>query len=198
MTKKKINIDKLSLIMLEKLNHSNDLDMILMDSLKDLNIDIKLYKKIKETYFPNELGSLMTQLNIVINKMLKKDTPRDIDKFRISEKIIFYVFKRLKITDKICNKKKLFFIMMKPKNFSISNKILFNIADEIWFLSGDKSTDMNYYSKRIILMNIYASVFSFFVFDKSKDFSRTLNLLEKEINLVLSFGKIKKKMSSFF
>ena len=198
MTKKKINIDKLSLIMLEKLNHSNDLDMILMDSLKDLNIDIKLYKKIKETYFPNELGSLMTQLNIVINKMLKKDTPRDIDKFRISEKIIFYVFKRLKIIDKLCNRKKLFFIMMKPQNFSISNKILFNIADEIWFLSGDKSTDMNYYSKRIILMNIYASVFSFFVFDKSKDFSRTLNLLEKEINLVLSFGKIKKKMSSFF
>ena len=87
---------------------------------------------------------------------------------------------------------------MKPQNFSISNKILFKIADEIWFLAGDKSTDMNYYSKRIILMNIYASIFSFFVFDQSKDFSRTLNLLEKEINLVLSFGKIKKKISSFF
>ncbi|MAZ07349.1 MAG: COQ9 family protein [Rickettsiales bacterium] len=198
MTSKKINIDKLSLIMLEKLNDSNDLDAVLMDSLKVLKIDIKSFKKIKETYYRNGLGSLMTQINIVINKMLKKDNPIDVNKFRISEKIIFYVFKRLKIIDKLCNRKKLFFIMMKPQNFSISNKILFKIADEIWFLAGDKSTDMNYYSKRIILMNIYASIFSFFVFDQSKDFSRTLNLLEKEINLVLSFGKIKKKISSFF
>ena len=198
MISKKINIDKLSLTMLKKFNHSNDLDIILMDSLKDLKIDIKSFKKIKETYFHNGLVSLMTHINIVINKMLKKDTPRDINKLRISEKIIFYVFKRLKIIDKLCNRKRLFFFMVKPKNFSISNKILFNIADEIWFLSGDKSTDMNYYSKRIILMNIYASVFSFFVFDKSKDFSRTLALLEKEINLVLSFGQIKKKVGSFF
>ena len=50
-----------------------------------------------------------------------------------------------------------------------SNKILFKIADEIWFLSGDKSTDYNYYTKRIILMKIYALTFSFFVFDDSKD-----------------------------
>ena len=104
MTSKKINIDKLSLIMLEKLNDSNDLDAVLMDSLKVLKIDIKSFKKIKETYYRNGLGSLMTQINIVINKMLKKDNPIDVNKFRISEKIIFYVFKRLKIIDKLCNR----------------------------------------------------------------------------------------------
>ena len=77
-------------------------------------------------------------------------------------------------------------------------KELFNIADEIWFLSGDRSTDMNYYSKRIILMNVYASVFSYFVFDKSKNAHKTLNFLERKINFVLTFGKMKGKLQSFF
>ena len=84
--------------------------------------------------------------------------------------------------------------MTKPRYLKTSNKILFNIADEIWFLSGDRSTVMNYYSKRIILMNVYASVFTYFVFDKSKNAHKTLNFLERKINFVLTFGKMKGKL----
>ena len=72
-----------------------------------------------------------------------------------------------------------------------SNKTLFKIADEIWFLAGDKSTDYNYYTKRIILMNVYAITFSFFVFDNSKDLERTKKFLDKEISTVLKFGNLK-------
>ena len=75
-----------------------------------------------------------------------------------------------------------------------SNKTLFKIADEIWFLAGDKSTDYNYYTKRIILMNIYAITFSFFVFDNSKDLERTKKFLDKEISAVLKFGNFKNKL----
>ena len=75
-----------------------------------------------------------------------------------------------------------------------SNKTLFKIADEIWFLAGDKSTDYNYYTKRIILMNIYAITFSFFVFDNSKDLERTKKFLDKEISAVLKFGNLKNKL----
>ena len=75
-----------------------------------------------------------------------------------------------------------------------SNKTLFKIADEIWFLAGDKSTDYNYYTKRIILMNVYAITFSFFVFDNSKDLERTKKFLDKEISAVLKFGNLKNKL----
>ena len=68
---------------------------------------------------------------------------------------------------------------------------MFKIADEIWFLAGDKSTDYNYYTKRIILMNIYALTFSFFVFDNSKDLEKTKKFLDKEISVVLNFGNFK-------
>ena len=75
-----------------------------------------------------------------------------------------------------------------------SNKTLFKIADEIWFLAGDKSTDYNYYTKRIILMKVYAITFSFFVFDNSKDLERTKKFLDKEISAVLKFGSLKNKL----
>ena len=76
------------------------------------------------------------------------------------------------------------------------SKILFKIADEIWFLSGDKSTDYNYYTKRFILMKVYALTFSFFIFDRSKNMDNTKKFLDKQIDLVLSFGKLKQKFKN--
>ena len=87
---------------------------------------------------------------------------------------------------------------MKPNSILSANKILFKIADEIWFLAGDKSTDYNYYTKRIILMKIYAITFSFFVFDDSKNLEKTKKFLDKEINIVLKFGNLKKKVKKWY
>ena len=95
-------------------------------------------------------------------------------------------------------KKKIFKNFFKLNLILGSNKILFKIADEIWFLSGDKSTDYNYYTKRIILMKIYALTFSFFVFDDSKDLEKTKKFLDREINFVLSFGNLKRKIKKSF
>ena len=96
----------------------------------------------------------------------------------------------------LVNKKKFFKKVLKPNSILGANKILFKIADEIWFLAGDKSTDYNYYTKRIILMKIYAITFSFFVFDDSKNLEKTKKFLDKEINLVLKFGSLKKKLKN--
>ena len=76
--------------------------------------------------------------------------------------------------------------------------MLFSISDEIWFLSGDKSTDFNYYSKRIILMNIYLSSFLYSLSDKSDNFEKTKSFIEKQINQVLVFGRIKSRIKSIF
>ena len=94
----------------------------------------------------------------------------------------------------LVDKRKFFKKILKPNLIVSSNKTLFKIADEIWFLAGDKSTDYNYYTKRIILMNIYAITFSFFVFDNSKDLERTKKFLDKEISAVLKFGNLKNKL----
>ena len=76
--------------------------------------------------------------------------------------------------------------------------MLFSISDEVWFVSGDSSTDFNYYTKRFILMNIYVSTFLYFLKDSSEDFSKTENLLDKQIKAVLKFGKLKSKIMNIF
>ena len=75
--------------------------------------------------------------------------------------------------------------------------MLFNISDEIWFLSGDKSTDSITTAKESILMNIYLSSF-YSLSDKSENFEKTKSFIEKQINQVLVFGRLKSRIKSIF
>ena len=137
----------------------------------------------------------MKELNLIINQIIDKEQkPSRFKNYKINEKIKYFVIRRLMVFQNLVDKRKFFKKILKPNLIVSSNKTLFKIADEIWFLAGDKSTDYNYYTKRIILMNIYAITFSFFVFDNSKDLERTKKFLDKEISAVLKFGNLKNKL----
>ena len=137
----------------------------------------------------------MKELNLIINQIIDKEQkPSKFKNYKINEKIKYFVIRRLMVFQNLVDKRKFFKKILKPNLIVSSNKTLFKIADEIWFLAGDKSTDYNYYTKRIILMNIYAITFSFFVFDNSKDLQRTKKFLDKEISAVLKFGNLKNKL----
>ena len=104
----------------------------------------------------------MKELNLIINQIIDKEQkPSKFKNYKINEKIKYFVIRRLMVFQNLVDKRKFFKKILKPNLIVSSNKTLFKIADEIWFLAGDKSTDYNYYTKRIILMNIYAITFSF-------------------------------------
>ena len=193
----KINKEKILLQLLKNLTEYSDIDNALLKTLSQLKISERRYNEIKQELIPEGLSSLMNELNLVINEKLSKEKkPTRFKSYKINEKIKYFVIRRLMIFQNLVNKKKFFKKIFKPNLILGSNKILFKIADEIWFLSGDKSTDYNYYTKRIILMKIYALTFSFFVFDDSKDLEKTKKFLDREINVVLSFGNLKNKIKS--
>ena len=129
-----------------------------------------------------------------LSREKEEQKPSRFKNYKINEKIKYFVIRRLMVFQNLVDKRKFFKKILKPNLIVSSNKTLFKIADEIWFLAGDKSTDYNYYTKRIILMNIYAITFSFFVFDNSKDLERTKKFLDKEISAVLKFGNLKNKL----
>ena len=70
----------------------------------------------------------------------------DFKKLRVNEKIRFLILSRLKIIDKFFDRKSIFKLVVKQKSLSKAGVMLFNVSDEIWHLSGDTSTDFNYYS----------------------------------------------------
>ena len=194
---KKIKIDKKKFLieLLENFSSSSDLDNAILNTLSQMNIGKEKTNEVKSEFLPNGFKSLMVEVNEIINEKIRSEKlPRNFKNFRTHEKVIFFVMRRLQIFNEILDKYKFFKESLKPFIFLNTSKTLFNISDEIWFLSGDKSTDYNYYTKRFLLMKIYALTFSFFIFDRSEKFENTKKFLEKQIELVLGFGKLKQKL----
>ncbi len=193
---KKIKIDKKKFLLklLENFSSSSDLDVALETTLLQMKISKEKIEDVKSEILPNGFKSLMIEVNQIINERIRSEKlPRNFKTFRTHEKVIFFVIRRLEVFNEILDKFKFFKETLKPFVFLNTSKTLFQIADEIWFLSGDKSTDYNYYTKRFLLMKIYALTFSFFIFDRSKNLKNTKKFLEKQIELVLGFGKLKQK-----
>ena len=191
----KINRNKILLRLLKNITEYEDFDDALLSTLSQLKINQDKFYDIKQDLLPKGLSSLMKELNLIINQTIDKEQkPSRFKNYKINEKIKYFVIRRLMVFQNLVDKRKFFKKILKPNLIVSSNKTLFKIADEIWFLAGDKSTDYNYYTKRIILMNIYAITFSFFVFDNSKDLEKTKKFLDKEISAVLKFGNLKNKL----
>ena len=191
----KINRNKILLRLLKNITEYEDFDDALLSTLSQLKINQDKFYEIKQDLLPKGISSLMKELNLIINQIIDKEQkPSKFKNYKINEKIKYFVIRRLMVFQNLVDKRKFFKKILKPNLIISSNKTLFKIADEIWFLAGDKSTDYNYYTKRIILMNIYAITFSFFVFDNSKDLERTKKFLDKEISAVLKFGNLKNKL----
>ena len=75
---------------------------------------------------------------------------------------------------------------------------LYNIASDMWYLAGDKSTDYNFYTKRLILTGILSKLY--FKILALKDYSlEQLEIdIKGEIKNVGKFNKLKSKIISTF
>ena len=194
MKKIKIIKKKFLLKLLKNFSSSSNLDNAISNTLSQMKIEKDRVDEVRSKFLPNGFKSLMVEVNKIINEKIKSEKlPRNFNNFRTHEKVIYFVMRRLEIFNEILDKYKFFRETLKPFIFLNTSKTLFQISDEIWFLSGDKSTDYNYYTKRFLLMKIYALTFSFFIFDRSEKFQNTKRFLEKQIELVLGFGKLKQK-----
>ena len=72
--------------------------------------------------------------------------------------------------------------LLRPGNFIMSIKMLHENSDFIWNLSGDKSNDFNYYSKRGLLSMIYLATLIYWLNDKSENNIATKNFISKSVD----------------
>jgi ubiquinone biosynthesis protein COQ9 len=92
--------------------------------------------------------------------------------------------------------KKAFLYLSSQGKFSQILDYFFKMSSEMWYLAGDTSTDINYYSKRLILTSVYSKIFI-----KLLTFSNyTQDLIEKDVDSSLlsvkKFNDIKNKICS--
>jgi ubiquinone biosynthesis protein COQ9 len=111
---------------------------------------------------------------------------------KIRDRITALIATRLEITapDKEGQRRALA-IMASPQNLARTAKIGWRTADRMWRLAGDTATDFNHYTKRITLSAVYASTLSVFINDESEDFADTRAFLDRRIDNVMQFEKVK-------
>jgi ubiquinone biosynthesis protein COQ9 len=68
---------------------------------------------------------------------------------------------------------------------------LWRTADRIWRRAGDRSTDENYYTKRAILAGVLAATTLRWLADESEDWVETRAFLDRRIEDVIRFEKLK-------
>ena len=195
---KKSDKYKIVLNIINNYSKTDDFDLLFKKSLKPVcgeTINIKRAQAFLSLY---NLKDVILYFNNLIFNELRKQSKVILKNKKTTESIYILVVTRLSIL----NKFKSFSLrsknyLLKAQNIFFSKKLLFEISDQIWFLAGDKSLDMNFYSKRIILMKVYFLTFNFWLKDNSKDFLKTKDYLSRQLQFVSKFGKYKFKLKQY-
>lgn len=127
---------------------------------------------------------------------------------KIRDKIRFALYARFEVEkDNQLALQRLNNFYLNPKNFTKLEigarpllqafKDCYKISDFIWKSVNDQSTDFNFYTKRLTLSKIIFRTFSIFVKDESKDFTRTKNFIDSQIEKVMKFEKFKAQVKNF-
>jgi ubiquinone biosynthesis protein COQ9 len=85
-------------------------------------------------------------------------------------------------------------IMAMPQHAGRALRIGWHSADLMWRLAGDTATDYNHYTKRTILAAIYSATLAVFVGDDSEGKAKTYEFLDRRLDGVMRFEKVKAKL----
>lgn len=75
-------------------------------------------------------------------------------------------------------------------------KLIWGTADAIWTALGDTSEDANWYSKRMTLSAVYASVVLYWLGDDSLDGQATDAFIDRRIDNVMQFEQVKAQVKA--
>lgn len=84
-----------------------------------------------------------------------------------------------------------------PHNSALGAKLVWETADVIWAGLGDTSQDSNWYTKRASLSAVIASTVLFWLGDASQDCTDSQDFLDRRIEGVMQFEKLKATFRKF-
>jgi ubiquinone biosynthesis protein COQ9 len=85
-----------------------------------------------------------------------------------------------------------------PGNAVAATTSLWRTVDLIWETAGDRPADASYYSKRALLAAVWCSTFLFWLEDRSVGLSQTWGFLERRLDNVMAFGKVRSRIEDAF
>lgn len=87
-------------------------------------------------------------------------------------------------------------VLALPQNAALGARLIWETADAIWDGLGDRSQDVNWYSKRATLSAVYGATVLYWLGDDSADAEDTRAFLDRRIEGVMRFEKVKGRISA--
>ncbi|MEM8918016.1 MAG: COQ9 family protein [Pseudomonadota bacterium] len=129
-------------------------------------------------------------------RMAERYSAEELDAMKIRERITNLVLARLEILEPDREGlRRALAILAAPPNVRRAAKLGWAAADKMWRLAGDAATDYNHYTKRTLLSAVYGSTISVFLDDESEDFAETRAFLDRRIENVMQFEKVKARVT---
>lgn len=131
----------------------------------------------------------------------------------MAEQLAGYHLDTMKIRERISTAVRLKLMAMAPEREAVRKalamqavpfyathaiKSLYRTVDAIWHAIGDTSTDFNFYTKRLTLAGVYSATLVFWLDDKSPGNTLTWEFLDRRIENVMQFEKLKAQVKQGF
>lgn len=123
--------------------------------------------------------------------MVARMRSADLGQLRLRDRIAAAVRFRLEAAqDKESVRRGMTFFAL-PQNAAEGARAVWGTCDLIWDTLGDTSEDINWYSKRTILSGVYSSTLLFWLGDNTPGDEATWSFLDRRIEDVMRFEKVK-------
>ena len=80
-------------------------------------------------------------------------------------------------------------LCVNPKAAPKATKQFAHLVDDIWFYAGDKSTDINWYTRRATVAAVYGLTELYMLQDQSKDYTGTWGFLDRRLGDLEKMGE---------
>jgi len=124
--------------------------------------------------------------------MLASLPPEQLSTMKIRARIAALIEARLQATaaDRESLRRALAILAL-PQNLTKAGRLGWRTVDTIWRAAGDVATDYNHYTKRTILLGVYAATVTVFLDDDSEGFAETRAFLSRRIDGIMRFETAK-------
>ncbi|WP_374763322.1 COQ9 family protein [Yunchengibacter salinarum] len=166
-------------------------------ALKSAAADLAISPEMAELAFPGgALEALDLHLSQADDMLADALAEMDLPSMKIRDRITVAIKTRLTQhgDEREAIRRGMALLMMPPYAIK-GSRALWRTADVMWRAAGDTSTDYNWYTKRLTLSGVYASVLLFWLDDESEDFGATWAFLDRRIEDVMTFEKTKARLT---
>ncbi|MFC0199872.1 COQ9 family protein [Paracoccus rhizosphaerae] len=155
--------------------------------------DIGMSPSLVRVHFPQGGASLAAAYHRDADQALRVWLTETPPQGRFRDRVAEAVWRRLELVDPELVRAGAATLAL-PQNAALASRLVWESADVIWTALGDRSQDVNWYSKRAILSAVISATVLFWLGDDSEGKADTRAFIDRRIDGVMNFESAKSRL----